>query len=202
MATSCTSFERRPFVVVPQSPNCLLRTPDSNEIPFPDLLRTYNGFEPGRRWMDLRPLMELRIENAYYQPGMPKHGLAGFLGTELAQYQVSAHGLRLLSVQTMKDRPPNDLPVERLISPVQAGYPYHRFYYEVFFKGDTNSRGSVLLGANSVRELDRLSVGLAHPRDNLQPDFYPVHRFSRGLFGVGSDEDLRERQTSNGSLEH
>ena len=163
MAASCASFHPQPFVVIPQSPNCLLRTPDSNEIPFPDLLRTYNGFEPGRNWMDLRPLMELRIENAYYGPGMPRHGLAGFLGTELAQYQVSANGLRLLSVQPMKDRPQNDLPVQRLISPVQARYHYHRFYYEVFFKSDTNSRGSVLLGANSVTALDRLSVGLASP---------------------------------------
>jgi hypothetical protein len=56
-------------------------------MPFPDVLRVYNGFEPGRAWMELRPGMELRIENAYYQPGMPRSGLNGFLGTEIAQYK-------------------------------------------------------------------------------------------------------------------
>jgi hypothetical protein len=36
--------------------------------------------------MELRPQMELRIENAYYRKGMPKRGLDGFLGTEIARY--------------------------------------------------------------------------------------------------------------------
>jgi hypothetical protein len=163
IAISCAGFRTRSFLVVPQSPNYLLRTPDSEEIPFPDVLRTYNGFEPARSWMDLRPLMQLRIENAYYKPGMPRQGLAGFLGTELAEYEVSSHGLRLLSVQPMKGRPEGDLPVDRLISPVQAGYRYHRFYFEIFFKNENNSHGSALLGANSADELDRLSAGLVRP---------------------------------------
>lgn len=141
-------------------PSYLLRTPNSHEIPFPDLLRSYNGFEPGQNWIDLRPLMELGIENAYYQPGASRQGLEGFLGTEIAQYEVTARGLHLLSFHPMKDRPSGDLPVQQLISRPQMRHRYYRFYYEIFFKNRRHSHGSVLLGADSIADLDRLSAGL------------------------------------------
>jgi hypothetical protein len=153
----------RTFQVVPQTPNYLLRAPDLRETAFSDILRTYNGFEPGRPSMDLRPMMELRIENAYYQPGAPKRGLNGFLGTEVAQYEVTSRGLRLLSFQPMKNRPESDLPVQRLISDLQMSYRYYRFFFEVFFKNAGNSHGSVLLGAKSIAELEQLSAELATP---------------------------------------
>ena len=163
MSTSCAPFRTQSFHIVPQSPNYLLRTPDSLEIPFPDLLRTYNGYQPGRNGMDLRRLMELRIENAYYHPGASRQGIEGFLGTEVAQYEVTNHGLHLLAFQPMRERPVRDLPVQSLISHIQASYRYHRLYFEVFFKARSNSRSSALLGANSLQGLDRLSAGLAHP---------------------------------------
>jgi hypothetical protein len=151
------------FRVLPNSPNYLLRSPDRRETPFPDVLQVYNGFEPARSWMDLRPLMELKIESAYYVKGASRRGLEGFLGTEVARYEVTAHGLRLLSVKPMQDRPAGDLPVEDLISAQETNFRYYRFYFEIVLRRNSNSHGSVLLGANSKEELDRLSVQLSQP---------------------------------------
>ena len=167
--SSCIT--RRPlgsFAVLPKSPEYLLRSPDSVETPFPEVLQRYNGFEPGRSSVDLRPRMELRVENAYYQEGMPKHGLSGFVGTEIAQYEVRPKsGLRLLSVQPMKNRPKDQLPVQKLIRPSQLHSRYYRFYYEIFFKRKAEAQGSVLLGASSQKELQRLSAGLAANPDSI-----------------------------------
>jgi hypothetical protein len=137
-------------------------------MPFLDVLRMYNGFEPGRAWMDLRPGMELRIEDAYYRPGMSRRGLNGFLGTEIARYKLQSHGgLQLLSVQSMKDRPNDQPPVQRLISLSEQRHEYFRFYYEVFFGRSGNSRGSVLLGANAKDEIDRLAAELMRDPDSI-----------------------------------
>ncbi|MGH9581830.1 MAG: hypothetical protein ACRD4O_02700, partial [Bryobacteraceae bacterium] len=162
ISASCTTrLPVRSFRVVPATPTYFLRLPDSVEIPFPETLRLYNGFEPTRGWMDLRPEMELRIENAYYRPRMARRGLHGFLGTEVARYRVRVNGrLQLLSVQSIKHRPNDQPAVQRLIATSQRHYRYHRFYYEIFFRGSNNARGSVLLGANTQQELDRLATEL------------------------------------------
>lgn len=103
--------------------------------------------------MDLHPDMELRIENAYYQSGVPRRGSHGFLGTEIARYRVQTNGtLRLLSVQPLKDRPRGEPPVQQLIPRRQRRYHHHRFYREVFFASG-HTRGSVLIGANTQEEL-------------------------------------------------
>jgi hypothetical protein len=159
-AVSCITRTALDFRVVPAAPNYLLRSPDSQETPFPDILRSYNGFEPGREWVDLRPGMGLGIENAYYQPGMPRRGLDGFLGTEKASYKVRSRGLQLLSVQPMKDRPSGQPPVQQLIRPFAMHYHSYRFYYEIFFRRSDNVRGSVLLGANTKSDLDRIGAEL------------------------------------------
>jgi tRNA threonylcarbamoyladenosine modification (KEOPS) complex Pcc1 subunit len=159
---SCIA-QRHSFRIIPSAPSYLLRTPDSRNIPFPDILRAYNGYEPAKSWMDLDPLMALRIENAYYMKGAPRQGLEGFLGTETATYEVTETGLRLLSFQPMPNRPEDDSPVQNLISPIQTRYRYHRLYYEVFFRQRNNVRGSVLLGANSPAALERLSAQMARP---------------------------------------
>ncbi len=163
LSTCCLSRYGKAFMVLPHSPNYLLRSPDSRETPFPEVLRAYNGFEPGRGWIELRSLMELRIENAYYEKGASRRGLEGFLGTEVARYEVGSHGLRLLSVQSMKERPEGDAPVQDLIPPTQTGFRYYRLYFEIIFRRNNNSHGSVLLAANSIEELDRLSAQLSHP---------------------------------------
>lgn len=64
---SCAFRHGKAFQVLRGTPAYLLRSPDSRETPLPDVLRDYNGFEPAHSWIDLRPLMELRIENAYYE---------------------------------------------------------------------------------------------------------------------------------------
>lgn len=151
------------FRVIPDSPSYLLQSPGSGKVPFPDILRTYNGFDPSHSLIDLKPLMQLRIENAYYTPGSSRRGLEGFLGTEIGQYEVTSAGLRLLSFQPMKNRPESDLPVQRLISERELAFHHYRLYYEIVFARKRDSHGSVLLGADSMPELDRLSAQLSDP---------------------------------------
>jgi hypothetical protein len=171
LTTSCIG--RRPlgsFQVLPNTPDYLLRSPDSQKTPFPEILVRYNHFVPGHSWMDLHSRMELRVENAYYQQGAPKRGLNGYLGTESARYTVRPQGgLRLLSMRSMKERPPDQPPVQRLIARPQKHYRYYRFYYEVFLKR-AGARGSVLLGANSTEELDRLTAQLQTAPDSVCGD--------------------------------
>lgn len=150
------------FRVIPAKPAYLLRSPDAHLTPFPDILQKFNGFQPGLNSNDLRPLMELRIENAYYQPGASRRGLAGFLGTELARYEVKPNGLELLSFKSMKDRPPAEPPVQNLISESMMHYRFYRFYYEIVFAASGNSHGSALLGAASTAELDQLSAQITN----------------------------------------
>jgi hypothetical protein len=158
----------RGFRVVPAAPNYLLHDPDSRQTPFPDVLRAYNGFEQGSAWVELRPDMELHIEDAYYEPGASRHGLAGFLGTEVAQYKVGPHGgLQLLSVRSMKDRPNDQPPVQELIPRSQQSHRYFRFYYEVLFRKSGNSRGSVLLSANAKNDINLLAAELMSDPDSV-----------------------------------
>src|SRR5579871_1120774 len=103
------------FRVVPASPDYRLRSPDSQETRFADVL---SGFTPAApAWVELRPGMELRVENAYYREGSTRRGLADFLGTEVAHYQVRPGGrLRLLSIDSSVTQQPGDQPlVQRLI---------------------------------------------------------------------------------------
>lgn len=171
-SVSCATRE---FRVTPATPAYLMRGPDGVKTTFPEILRRYNGFEPGRDWMDLRPYMELRIENAYYQPGVSRHGLKGFLGTEVARFKVESNGkLRLVSVKPMKPRPKDQAPVQQLIGAVQRHYSRHRFYYELFFGRESNARSSVLLGADTKEGLDDLAAKLAaDPRRFCRDN--PIH---------------------------
>src|ERR1019366_6164180 len=102
-------------------------------------------------WVDLRPQMKLRIENAYYREGAPKHGLQGFLGTEIARYQVRPErGLRLVSVESvLAQRPRDQPPVQALMRVVQMRYRYNRFFYAIVFSQKKETSGAVLLGARS-----------------------------------------------------
>jgi hypothetical protein len=148
------------FRVVPAQPEYRLRAPDARETSFPDVL---NRFTPGApAWVELRPQMELRIENAYYREGSTKRTLANFLGTQVARYQVRPRGtLSLLSVQSgLKQEPGNQPAVQRLISNSQERYRYHRFFYEILLNRKAELRGAALLGARSAEELDRLATQL------------------------------------------
>ena len=165
LVASCGFRHPAVFQVVPDAQNYLLRSPDRRETQFPNILRDYNGFEPGKSWVDLRPLMELRIENAYYKQGSSRRGLDGFLGTEVARYAVRKDGLRLVSVQEMNGRPSGDRPVQELISDAAAHARRYRLFFEIVFNRSTNSHGSVLLGANSTEQLERLSAELKRPEE-------------------------------------
>lgn len=158
-------LSRTYFEVLPNSPNYLLQSPDSRRTPFPEVLKTYNDFEAGRAWIDLEPLMELRIENAYYEPGAPRRGLTGFLGTEVARYLVRPHGLALVTVHPMSARPKDQIPVQDLISRSKTKFSRYRLYYEVVFSQRDHTHGSVLLGADSQAEIDALSAQLSHPEE-------------------------------------
>jgi hypothetical protein len=127
------------------------------------VLKAYNGFEAGHAWIDLKPLMELRIENAYYEPGSQRTGLAGYLGTEVARYVIRSQGLAAVSVQPMSNRPKDQVPVQGLISDADTKFSHYRLYYEVVFARRNHSHGSVLLGADSQTEIDALSAQLSHP---------------------------------------
>ncbi len=147
-----------PFRVLPAAPNYLLRSPDSKDTPFPDVLAHFTTV--GRGWVDLGPQMVLRIESAYYQDGAPKRGLAGYLGTEVAHFRaLPKAGLQLGDAQPLPRRPPDQAPVQQLVPVAQTRYRYHRFFNAVTFRGG-DTRGSVLLGAKSKQELDDLGTRL------------------------------------------
>lgn len=155
----------RPYRVLPGVPNYRLRYPDSKETSFPDVLSRYT--EVGRGWVDLRPHMVLRIESAYYRDGAPQRGLAGYLGTEVAHFRaVSKAGLQLGEVKPLPQRPPNQPPVQQLLPSAQTRYRNHRFFNAVTFRGG-DTRGSVLLGANSTKELETLSQRLIADPDSV-----------------------------------
>lgn len=148
------------FRVLPASPDYLLRSPDSKNVPFPEVLSQFT--KVGSGWVELCPQTELRVENAYFREGAPKHGLANFLGTEIARYQVFPTGtLKQISVESRVDRrPPDQPPVQQLLSEVQRLRHHHRFFYQVLLSKRSNVRSAVLLGAESTEELDRMTSQL------------------------------------------
>jgi hypothetical protein len=148
------------FHVLPAAPSYVVRSPDAQNIPFPDILSRYSDVGESQGWL-LHPNTELHIENAYYREGAPKHGIANFIGTEKALYQVRPAGLHLISVQSgLVERPADQPPVEKLIGSSQSHYRYYRYFFQIVFRQKAGTRGAVLLGANSIGELDRLASRL------------------------------------------
>lgn len=167
-ASCITPHHPESFVVLPHAPDYLLRSPDSVETPFREVLRSYNHFEPAADWMDLHPWMDLRIENAYYKDGFPKRGLDGYLGTEVARYQMQPKGrLEQVSLRSMKNRPASQPPVQDLITRAQQRFRYYRYYFAIVFKKDAQESRSVLLGADSSGELSRLANELSTDPDSV-----------------------------------
>jgi hypothetical protein len=148
------------FRVLPGRPDYLLVSPDSQRTPFPEVLSRYTNTGPG--WVELSPLTQLRVENAYFREGAPKHGLANFLGTEIARYQVLQSGrLEEISFEShVAQRPPDQSPVQQLVSGAQRLYQCHRFFYQVLLSKKSNVRSAVLLGAESNQEIDQLTSRL------------------------------------------
>ncbi len=151
---------RASFRVLPATPNYEVRSPDAQVTPFPDVLSRYSDVGESQGWL-LHPNTELHIENAYYREGAPKHGIANFIGTEKAVYRVLPGSLHLVSVQSgLEQRPADQPPVDRLIGSSQSHYRYYRYFFQIVFRQRAGARGAVLLGANSIGELDQLASRL------------------------------------------
>lgn len=152
------------FRVLPATPEYLLRSPDSSDTPFTETLSRFANTQLRTGSVDLRPQMEMRIEKAYYQSGK-----TGFLGTNVARYQVRARGgLRLMGVETnVKEHSAEDRRVQDLIRGSQRRARYYRYFYAVVFRDEGDTRGSVLLSASSAAELDRLGERLLAQPDSV-----------------------------------
>lgn len=145
---------------MPARPDYLLRSPDALETPFPDVIGGYTNAGPG--WVELRPGIRLRVENAYFREGAPKHGLANFLGTEIVTYRVLSSGaLEQVAFESRLERRPSDQPpAQELLPAAQKLYQRHRLFYQVVLNKKTNAHNAVLLSASSADELDRLTSQL------------------------------------------
>ncbi len=155
------------FRVLPASPDYLLRSPDSKDTPFPEVLGGYTHVGPD--WVELRPQIELRVENAYFREGAPKRGLANFLGTEIARYQVLPTGmLEQIAVQSrLPQRPADQPPIQQLLSEAQRHRSHHRLFYQILVNKKSDVRSAVLLSASSIDELDRLTKQLLSEPDSV-----------------------------------
>jgi len=153
------------FRVLPAHPEYLLRSPDSKETSFAEVLGGFTLVGPG--WVDLHLSIELRVENAYFREGAPKHGLANFLGTEIARYRVlPSGGLQQIGLQSrVSHRPADQLPVQQLLRESQRRLAHHRFFYQILVSKKTDVRSAVLLSAASTEELDRLTEQLVSEPD-------------------------------------
>jgi hypothetical protein len=155
------------FRVLPAKPDYLLRSPDSKDTPFPEILGRYTSVGPD--WVELRPQIELRVENAYFREGAPKHGLANFLGTEIARYRMLTTGmLEQIDVKSrLPQRPADQPPVQELLSESQRHYDHHRLFYQVLLNKKSDVRSAVLLSASSMDDLERLTKQLLSEPDSV-----------------------------------
>lgn len=165
---SCATRRAVPaFRVLPAKPDYLLRSPDAKDTPFPEILGRYTNVGPD--WVELRPQIELRVENAYFREGAPKHGLANFLGTEIARYRVLPTGmLEEIAVQSrLAQRPADQPPVQQLLGESQRRYLHHRLFYQVLVNKKSDVRSAVLLSAASMSDLERLTKQLLGEPDSV-----------------------------------
>lgn len=115
----------------------------------------------GTGWVDLTPGMGLRIESAYFKPGAPRN-IANYLGTETAEFLVrNRGGLRLQpGAKPLAARPAGQPAAPDLLPGSLRGYPRLRYYYAVVFRRQASGSASVLLGANTPAEIEKLSARL------------------------------------------
>lgn len=161
LITSCAARRAALFRVVPANPYYFLRSPEAEQTPFPDVLARYAGVGDG--WVDLRPGIELRIENAYYREGTTQRDVANYLGTATVRYRVVADGsLQSERVEANLKYQPTDQPaIDQLLSLASRNRAFHRFFYQVLINQRDEHRRAVLLSAAGKDELDQLSEQLA-----------------------------------------
>jgi len=115
-------------------------------------------------WVDLRPGMELRIEQAYFREGSPKRDLADYLGAQSVAYGVGKDGaLRagevtsFLSNHPEREQPRDQPPVQTLIPRRNLRYRYHRLFFQLAMSRTEAMHPAVLIGSGSVAQLDKLT---------------------------------------------
>jgi hypothetical protein len=136
-------------------------------MPFPELLGKFTTLDHG--WVDLRPDMGIRVENAYYREGAARRGLENYLGTEVARYRVSpSGGLRQVAFEASLERIPSDQPaVQLLLTPAKLRFHFHRYFYQVFFKRRDRPVAAILLSAGSKQEIEELTVKLLEDAESV-----------------------------------
>jgi hypothetical protein len=124
----------------------------------------------GTTYLDLRPGILLKLENAYWEEGAARGGLAGYLGTEASTISTLANGSLKLSpvVSTLKSRrPQSQPPVDQLVPASARRARVYRFYYAVPFQRAGRPNVAVLLRARSDAQLDQLAQQLKAAPEQL-----------------------------------
>jgi len=120
-------------------------------------------------YVDLLPQTELHILGAYFKEGTPRTGIEGYLGTASADYRARlTRGLQLVGEESNVSAFPSDqFPPRELIRSSQRRHRKYRFYYAIVFTQKGSVSNSVLLGANSQQEIDRLGAQLLAAPDSI-----------------------------------
>jgi hypothetical protein len=121
-------------------------------------------------FLNLAPGIRLRIENAYWEPGAVKRGLAGYLGTEIATYGVAPNGSLRFVVGESKmtvQRPKDQEAAKDLLPSSHLRSRFYRLYYAVKFSKSTGPGAPVLLGARSPAELEQMGSRLKEAPDEV-----------------------------------
>ena len=159
LISSCAS-RRASFRVLPAAPHYILRSPDAEMTPFPHVLGDYANLGDG--WVDLFPLVELRVENAHYRERTTEPNFENYLGTATVRYRVGAKGmLHQIAIESSLSRQPADQPpVDQVLSSASAAREYHRFFFQVLINKRDEHRRAVLLSATTESALGRLTKKL------------------------------------------
>lgn len=170
--TTCASLfwigcnAKRAWRVQPAPSGYALAKGNQSE-PYAQMLERFNGFQTGSGWVDVRPFMRIQIENAYYEPGRPKRGLDGFIGTERVWFRKPEQsGLIEGAIESkmLAVRPAGEPAVEALLPPGNRAYGAYRLFFSVRINRRGATRGAVLLGAPTQRDLEtRAAALLADP---------------------------------------
>lgn len=152
---------RTRYVVVPASPQYLLKWPDGKKRTFPDTTSGFSSAFDG--WVDLGADMALKLEKAYFMPPESRR-LQDYLGLETAEYRHDSPGsLRQRDYSPLRDRPSTQLPVTSALPADQLRCQYHRFFFQVVASKDSGPARAVLLSGDSksiiVTATDRLLRG-------------------------------------------
>jgi hypothetical protein len=155
------------FRVLAAQPDYLLRYPDLKQTPFTELLGKFTSVGDG--WVDLKPEMDIRVENAYYREGAPRHGLENYLGTEVVRYRVRPPGgLRQVALEASLEQKPSDQPpVQLLLAPDKLRFHFHRYFYQVVFKRRDQPKVAILLSAGSKQELEKVAAKLLDDAESI-----------------------------------